>query len=112
MNETDAMFEEIQNEGMADIGTAVSFDMDGRKCAGVINNPQVVTEMLTGGYQGRAQMVILATRGQFAAQPAQKGIVVITAPDIFTQGQWNRTQVEPYGAAHYAITVMHQLTSQ
>ena len=112
MSETDEMFTEIQDEGMADLGTKVLFEMDGASYAGTMDSPGAVTQMLTGGYQGRSEMVILATRSQFAAQPAQRGIVVITAPEIFSHAQWNRKQVEPYGAAHYAITVMHQLTAQ
>lgn len=112
MNESDEMFAEIQNEGMADVGTAVEFELDGEKYNGVVNNPDTQTQMLTGGYQGRSMIVILATRAQFASQPAQKGVVTINSPQVFAQSQWNRMQVEPYGAAHYAITVMRQLTSQ
>lgn len=111
MNEAEEMFAEVQNEGMADIGTAISFEMDGGKFNGIINNPDTSTQMLTGGYQGRSMLVLLATREQFATQPAQKGIVVITAPQVFAQSQWNRMQVDPYGANHYAITVMKQLTT-
>ena len=112
MNETDAMFEEVQNVGMTDLGTAVEFIMDGQKYNGTINNPDASTSMMTGGYQGRSVMIILATRGQFASQPSQRGSVSITAPDMFSQSEWARKQVEPYGAAHYAITVLHQLTTQ
>lgn len=112
MNETDSMFEEIQNEGMADVGTACEFEIDGERHNGIINNPDTSTQMLTGGYQGRSMMVILATRSQFASQPAQKGVVTINSPQMFNQSQWNRMQVEPYGAAHYSITVMKQLIAQ
>ena len=111
MNETDEMFEEVQNVGMADVGTAVEFDIDGESYSGVISNPDTQTQMLTGGYQGRSMMVIVATREQFASQPAQKGVLVITQPAGFAQSQWNRMQVEPYGANHYSLTIMKQLTT-
>lgn len=102
------MFTEIQDEGMADIGTKVVFEMDDGTYNGTINSPEVSTQMLTGGYQGRAVMVILATRNQFAQMPSQRGVLTITAPSLFNASQWTRKFVEVYGAAHYAITVQHQ----
>lgn len=104
------MFTEIQNEGMPDVGCAVEFEIDGEKYNATVNNPDTSTQMMTGGYQGRSMMVLLATRDQFASQPAQKGVMTINSPAMFNQSQWNRMQVEPYGAAHYAITIMKQLT--
>lgn len=109
MSESDEMFTEIQDEGMADIGTKVVFEMDDGTYNGTINSPEITTQMLTGGYQGRAIMVILATRSQFPDMPGQRGVITITAPAIFNASQWSRRQVEVYGAAHYAITVQHQL---
>ena len=111
MNEAESAFEEIQNTGMTDIGTACEFEMDGGKFGGIINNPDAATQMLTGGYQGRAEMTILATRSQFATRPAQKGGVTITQPEVFKAALWQRKQVEVSGAAHYAITVMAQQPS-
>ncbi len=111
MSETEAMFREIQDEGMSDIGTSVSFAMDGAEYTGVINNPDTLTQMLTGGYQGRSEIVVLATRDQFSAPPAQKGVVTISQPDVLKASQWNRKQVNPYGAAHYAITLLRQLNT-
>lgn len=108
MSEADEMFTEIQDGGMADIGTKVVFEMDDGTFNGTINNPEVTTQMLTGGYQGRAIMVILATRTQFATMPGQRGVITITAPELFKASQWNRRQVEVFGSAHYAITVQHQ----
>ncbi len=52
MSETDAMFEEVQNEGMRDIGTWIEFELDGTKYAGTINNPNTDTQMLTGASIG------------------------------------------------------------
>lgn len=113
MDETGEMFTEIQDEGMGFIGTSVEFELDGKAgYMGIINNPDTATQMLSGGYQGRIELVIMATRQQFATAPAQKGVVTITAPDIFSASQWNRKQVEMQGAAHYAITVMRQLSTQ
>lgn len=112
VNETEDMFNEVQNEGMADIGTAIEFEMDGQKYNGVIDNPDTSTSMMTGGYQGRSVITILATRSQFPSQPSQKGNITVTAPDMFAQSVWARKQVEPYGAAHYAITILHQLTDR
>ena len=111
MNEAEEMFAEIQNIGMADVGTAVEFEIDGEKYNGVVSNPDTSTQMLTGGYQGRSMIVILATRDQFSSQPAQKGVMTINSPAVFAQSQWNRMQVDPYGANHYSITVMKQLTT-
>lgn len=111
MNEAESAFEEIQNEGMPDIGTACEFELDGGRFQGIINNPDAATQMLTGGYQGRAEVVILATRSQFATRPAQKGGVSITQPEVFKASLWQRKQVEVFGAAHYAITIMAQLPS-
>jgi len=112
VSESDEMFTEIQDEGMADIGTKVVFEMDDGTYNGTINNPEVTTQMLTGGYQGRAVMVILATRSQFSQMPGQRGAITITAPSLFNATQWTRKQVEVYGAAHYAITVqLNQPTS-
>ena len=107
VSESDEMFTEIQDEGMADIGTKVEFEMDDGKYSGTINSPEISTQMLTGGYQGRAVMVILATRNQFSSMPGQRGTLTITAPSLFNASQWTRKQVEVYGAAHYAITVQH-----
>jgi len=103
------MFTEIQDVGMTDIGTAVTFTIDDGTYHGTINSPEINTQMLTGAYQGRAVMVILATRTQFDEAPAQRGVVTITAPAMFNASQWTRKMVEPYGAAHYAITVQNQL---
>lgn len=103
------MFTEIQDVGMPDIGTSVTFTIDDGTYTGTINNPEINTQMLTGGYQGRAVLVILATRSQFTGPPAQRGVITITNPAIFNASQWTRKMVEPYGAAHYAITVQVQL---
>jgi hypothetical protein len=112
-NETEDLFCEVQNEGMTFIGTRVEFEMDGKAgYYGVINDPDEATQMMTGGYQGRAEMVIIATRSQFAGNPGQKGVVTITAPDLFAASQWNRKQVEVFGASHYAIHLMKQMPTQ
>lgn len=109
-NETEEMFIEVQNEGMDIIGTRVEFELDGKSgYSGVANNPEPSTQMLTGGYQGYAEMVIYATKSQFAATPAQKGIITVTWDGVFRQSLWNRKQVDTFGASHYAITVMRQL---
>jgi hypothetical protein len=112
MSESDEMFREIQDEGMADIGTKVEFEMDGGKYYGTINSPEASTQMLTGGYQGRSVMVILATKRQFPTIPSQRGDITITASQDFDASQWTRKQVEVYGAAHYAITVQKQLPTE
>ncbi len=109
MSETEDLFCEVQNEGMDFIGVKIQFEMDGGSYVGTLGNPDAATQMLTGGYQGRSQVIIMATRSQFASRPAQKGIVVITAPDIFSKSQWQRKQVDVFGASHYAIEVMMQL---
>lgn len=111
MNETESAFAEIQNVGMGDIGTACTFEIGGAKYNGIINNPDTATQMMTGGYQGRAVMVIIATRGQFATTPSQRADLTITAPDLFKASQWRMKEVEVFGASHYALTCLHQLPS-
>lgn len=111
-NETSDLYDEIQDDGMAMIGTKIQFTMDGETYNGVVNNPASATQMLTGGYQGHSEMVILATRTQFSSPPAQRGEVIITAPPVFDKTQWRRKQVDEYDANHFSITVMRQLGTQ
>ena len=109
MSESEDLFTEIQDEGMADIGTAVSFDMDGGNYNGTIDNPSITTQMLTGAYQGRSVIVILATRDQFSSPPSQRGVLTINSEGVFKASQWDRKEINPYGANHYAITALKQL---
>ena len=108
-NEAEELFAEIQDDGMADIGTAVTFAMDGGNYNGIVSSPDAATQMLTGSYQGRSTMVILATRDQFSSPPSQRGVLTINSEGVFKASQWDRKEVNPYGANHYAITVLHQL---
>ena len=110
MAESDDLFTEIQDEGMADIGTAIEFEMDGKQgYHGVIDHPSTATQMLTGAFQGRSEIVIMATRDQFATPPSQRGVLTINSPAVFRATHWERKQVDPFGAAHFAITAMRQL---
>lgn len=108
MSESDDIFTEIQDEGMADIGCAVQVDMDGNSYQGTINSPDAATMMMTGAYQGRSVLQIRMTKTQFATPPAQRGEVLLT--DAYGQEtQWQRKEVSVEEVAHYVMTILRQL---
>lgn len=108
MSEADTAFAEIQ-DGMAAIGTAVKFTCDGAAYSGVLGSTDLTTQMLTGGYNERSQILIRATKGQFGAPPVQHGPIVITAPSPYSGMQWARKEVSIDEVAHYVFTLMRQV---
>lgn len=110
MSESDEMFTEIQDEGMADIGTRVLITVDGKTYKGIINPPETTSQMMSGGYQGRAVIIVRATRDQFATSPAQRSDILLT--DSYGQEtQWRSKEVAVDESAHYVFTLLKQLPS-
>lgn len=108
MNESDEMFTEIQDEGMADIGAFVDLDMDGKKYRGTLSAPDAATVMMTGNFQGRSVIVVRATKDQFASPPPQRGIVLITDQNG-DESEWQRKEVSVDEINHYVLTLLRQL---
>lgn len=104
-NEIDEAFEDVQT-AMTAIGTTVTFQCDGAEYQGVIGTSDVATQMLTGGYQGRSQLVIRATKPQFNAMPAQRGQVIVFGADGKSTTAWDRKQVDSDEPSHYVFTLI------
>lgn len=104
MSEIDTAFEDVE-KAMAPLGTAVTFTVGGKNYAGVIGTSDLATQMLTGAYNGRSQLVIRATKPQFIAAPPQRGLVMVYGSDG-SKEQWECKEMDPNQQSHYVFTLI------
>ncbi len=87
-------------------GFGEQFTLNGRCYVGTWNTPDIQTQMLTGGFQGRTEMTIVAHRSQFATQPGQRDGKITRRKD---NTLWQIKEVTVDSSTHYLIHVNRQL---
>lgn len=107
VSETDDSFADVQ-EGMGLIGAGVTLTMDGGVYSGIYGSPDLATQMLTGGYQGRSHLVIRSLKSQYSAPPPQTGAVLVT-DSSGKDTQWQRKEVAIDDLAYYVLTLIRQI---
>jgi hypothetical protein len=101
IDEAESIIAEANTKGLGE-----QFTLNGKTYWGGWNTPDLQTQMLTGGFQGRTEMTIVAHRKQFASIPGQRDGKVLRVKD---NTLWEIREVSVDSHTHYTIHVIRQI---